>query len=221
MLSTISPLSALWPPSAHSAFAQPQSSDEAAEIKTWLYGLQDGQMFACRGRDYEFDSIMHALQTDHPDAIEASLSPKLTNWEYGVGIKMARSVFLLWETKVEKHDIGSLDLISLLHVCSERVSQPPIPRGLPSAVSNAPTVVILCHGFSPELGPLYPLLIILRDFLTANGFPVIQPDFTATYELLPLTPAPYIHWIYVLMWCGPQVPLRLISRTKRSCLHRT
>jgi hypothetical protein len=180
-LSTILPMSPLWPPCAISTFVPPQTSEEAAAIKTWLYSLADGQAFACRGRDYELNSMLDALKGQVGDAPEAPLSPKFTDWEYGVGIKMKRAIFLLWAAKVEKHDIGSLDLISLLHMCGRTSSNPPISLPPPTACPAKPTVVILCHGFSPELGPSYPLLIILRQFLSAHGYTVIQPDFTHTY----------------------------------------
>lgn len=184
---TISPLSPLWPPSAHSAFICPQTSEEASEIKKWLYGLRDGQAFACRGRDYKLNSMLdalHATDRDANDALETCAPPHVTDWEYGVGIKMNRAVFLLWETKVEKHDIGTVDLITLLHVCGRTVSDPPIhisPSVAPAVCSANPVVIILCHGFSPDHGPSYPLLILLKDVLTARGHHVILPDFTVTY----------------------------------------
>jgi hypothetical protein len=180
-LSTILPMSPLWPPCATSPFAPPQTSEQAAAIKTWLYSLADGQAFACRGRDYELSSILVALRGEDAGALEAPLSPNFTGWEHGVGIKMKRAIFLLWEAKVEKHDIGSLDLISLLHICGQTPSNLPISPPLPAVCSPKPIVVILCHGFSPELGPSYPLLITLCHFLTSLGYPVMQPDFTGTY----------------------------------------
>ena len=131
-LSTILPMSPLWPPCATSPFAPPTTSEAAAAIKTWLYSLADGQAFACRGRDYELSSMLDALRGEVAGALEAPLSPNFTGWEYGVGIKMKRAIFLLWEAKVEKHDIGSLDLISLLHICGQTPSNlpisPPPPR---------------------------------------------------------------------------------------------
>ncbi len=76
--------------------------------------MKDGQLFACRGRDYELASVMSALQNDHADALENAAGPKLTDWEYGVGIKANRAVFLLLGSKVEKQEIGNLDLLSFV-----------------------------------------------------------------------------------------------------------
>jgi len=185
-LSTLaSPISPLWPPDASAAFASPQTFDEAAEVKKWLYGLQDGQIFACRGRDYALNPILAALQHEDPDAlcISTSLPPQLTEWEYGVGIKMDRAVFLLWESKVEKHDIGSLDLVSLLHICGHSGSHPPRCDASNPVAAALPQnlVIILCHGFSPEIGASYPLLIILNNFLSRLGCTVCLPDFRDTY----------------------------------------
>jgi len=184
-LSTLqSPISPLWPPNASAAFACPQTFDEAAEVKKWLYGLQDGQIFACRGRDYALNPILAALQEDDPEdpgSLNASLPPQLTAFDYGVGIKMDRAVFLLWESKVEKHEIGSLDLISLLHICGHSASHPPECDTAPPAADAQKPVIILCHGFSPEIGASYPLLIILDNFLSHLGYTVFKPDFRDTY----------------------------------------
>jgi pimeloyl-ACP methyl ester carboxylesterase len=181
-LSTIeTPLSPLWPPHAGSHFAIPQTPDEAAEVKKWLYSLSDGQIFACRARDYESNEMLAALQKDQPDESEVLPQPKLTDWEYGVGIKSNRAVFLLWESKVEHHEIGSLDLLMLLHVGGKPVCQSLHRLEVNSAAAIKRTVIILCHGFSPEVGPSYPLIIILSHFLTDLGYEVILPDFRGTY----------------------------------------
>ena len=48
-----------------------------------------------------------------------SAARRSQNGSTGVGIKMDRAVFLQWESKGlkgEKHDIGSLDLVPLLHI---------------------------------------------------------------------------------------------------------
>jgi pimeloyl-ACP methyl ester carboxylesterase len=181
-LSTIpSPLSPLWPPHAGSVFACPQTPDEAAQVKRWLYGLSDGQLFACRGRDYEAKQLLAALRGDGPDEPEVLPPPRLSSWEYGVGIKSNRAVYLLWGPKVEKHEIGSLDLLSLLHVGGEPVISSVDLQEAPAAAAPKRAVVILCHGFSPETGPSYPLIVILRNLLTDEGYQVIVPDFRDTY----------------------------------------
>ncbi len=181
-LSTIAtPLSPLWPPHENSLFVCPKTSDEAGEVKRWLYDLQDGQMFACRGRDYELRAMLRALREDNAEALAESLQPQFTDWEYGVGIKKSRSVFLLWGKKVEKHDVGSLDLVSLLHICGQPPPPPQTRREEPAAAETKQAVVILCHGYSPDCGPGYPLLIILKNLLTQMRFTVILPDFRDTY----------------------------------------
>jgi hypothetical protein len=176
-------LSPLWPPHENSLFVCPKTSDEAAEVKRWLYDLQDGQMFACRGRDYRLSAMLQALREDNTEALQDCLHPQFTDWEYGIGIKKSRSVFLLWREKVEKHDVGSLDFVSLLHICGQ--PQPPPPpqtrREEPPAAETKQDVVILCHGYSPDCGPSYPLLIILKNLLTQMRFTVILPDFRDTY----------------------------------------
>ena len=61
--------------------------------------------FACRGRDYELASVVPALQSDHAEAPEDAAEPKLTDCEYGVGVKANRAVFLLWGSKAENEEI--------------------------------------------------------------------------------------------------------------------
>jgi pimeloyl-ACP methyl ester carboxylesterase len=156
-------------------------------VRNWIYSLDDGQLFACRGRDFTTDSMMVVLQSDHLEERESACQMQLTQWEYGVGLKMNRSVFLLWQEKVEKHDIGSLDLVSLLHVCGRADTSPPLYGGV-GALHSAPckkAVIILCHGFSPDVGPRYPLIIILNKFFAHLGYAVVQPNFTDTYAYGP------------------------------------
>jgi hypothetical protein len=54
---------------------------------------------------------MSTLQNYHADALENAAEPKLTDWEYGVGIKANRAVFLLLGSKVENQEIGNQDLL--------------------------------------------------------------------------------------------------------------
>ena len=124
---------------------------------------------------------MSALQNDHADALENAAGPKLTDWDYGVGVKANRAVFLLWGSKVEKQEIGSLDLLSLLHVCGQPGCEPPVGQQAAAAAADKQTVVVLCHGFSPDFGPSYPLISILLHFLTSLGYTVMLPDFRDTY----------------------------------------
>ncbi len=111
-LSTLqTPISPLWPPNASAAFACPQTFDEAAEVKKWLYGLQDGQIFACRGRDYALNPILAALQEDDPEdpgSLNASLPPQFTEFDYGVGIKMDRAVFCFGNQRWKSMKLAAL-----------------------------------------------------------------------------------------------------------------
>ena len=175
------PLSPLWPPHENSLFVLPKTSDEAAEVKRWLYDLQDGHIFACRGRDYQPNAMLRALREENSEPIDGSLHPQFTDWDYGIGIKKARCVFLLWREKVEKHDVGGLDLVSLLHICGHHAPPQPTRPEEPAAAATKQTVVILCHGYSPDSGPSYPLLIILKNLLTQMRYEVILPDFRDTY----------------------------------------
>ncbi len=182
VLTTIeTPLSPQWPPHESSPFACPKTSDEVAEVKRWLYSLQDGQMFACRGRDYKLNAILEELSKDNPEALAESMPPQFTDWEYGIGIKNFRSVFLLWGANVEKHDVGSLDLMSLLQISGRAPSFLQNRRDEQPAAATKRTIIILCHGFSPDHGAGYPLLIILHNFLTHLGCTVLLPDFRDSY----------------------------------------
>ena len=89
----------------------------------------------------------------------------------GVGIKMDRAVYLQWESKVEKHDVGRIDLVPLLHnfghsgpPSSVRCAQVIAPR--PPFAFCAPTPVL---NLVPTLRTLKAALLWCRRSVVADG----------------------------------------------------
>ena len=74
---------------------------------------------------------------------------------------MDRAVYLQWESNVEKHDVGRVDLVPLLHV---RCAQVIAPR--PPFAFCAPTPVL---NLVPTLRTLKAALLWCRRSVVADG----------------------------------------------------
>ena len=104
------------------------------------------------------------------------------------------------------YPIGVLNLSDLLHVCVSPLATPLHVPAPPTIVATAVVtntdsitnntnqstqanqvsfqhnIIILCHGFSPERGPNYLFLVLLKNYFLSLGFTVIEPDFRDTYR---------------------------------------
>lgn len=167
--------------SSSSRYLQPQSPEEAVALRDWLHTLPDGAILPVRGRD-RVAGEYHDAELGESEGAHASdppppLADVFTPWEYGVVLKHARRLFLLWEAVVESYLIDGCDYIDQLHFHEDQRQGAP-----PATAPTAPrAVVVLSHGFSDEVGPNYALVQCLAGFLRANGYRVIVPDYRPRY----------------------------------------
>ncbi len=151
------------------------SIEEAKLIRNWVYDLTDGEMIRCRGRDKIFPLSDHFDTITHePTVSNGSYTP----FEDGLAIKFERQLYFLWQEKVECYDIGIIDFVNLLHfACTPVNTTADIVLPLPATHTNTTNiqvshrkVVVLCHGYSPELGPNYPFISVLKQHIIRSGF---------------------------------------------------
>eukprot|EP01038_Epipyxis_sp_PR26KG_P007674 gene7674-10443_t len=176
------------------SFYEPQSTnyDQIIQLRDWVYGLLDGSILKVRGRDltHVHDDMISVNIMERLGPIDTN-NPLFTEWEYGIAVKFERVLFLLWPEKVERYSIGSIDYINLLHFaaysseCEESLIEiQHNSKSIEAAIDNSDTI-ILCHGFSPEQGPNYPLIKLLIVWLLGfqnKRWNVIIPDFRSTYK---------------------------------------
>lgn len=184
-----------------SLYFVPQSLEEVTELRKWVYELSNGSCIAVRGRDrslpVNWPGPQQADAVDLAEAIvkhRASITDLFTNWELGVALKSNNNLFLMWPAIVECYPIGTIDFLSLLHfrktpklpldrmhICDAKTVSSHVP-GLHQATDK---VIVLCHGFSPDVGPKYAFIQVLQAWLTALGWTVVVPNFTASYAYGP------------------------------------
>jgi hypothetical protein len=150
-----------WEPSLTSEFIVPSNDEEFEQIKNWTLQLSDGEMVPLRGRDIIRDENMSFMN--------------FSEWEYGIGIKLNRRIFLLWGSRVESVLIDGCDYVNQLHYEMNRKYDNILLESAQSISSNL--TIILSHGFSFTDGPNYALIRVLSNILRKHGYSLIIPDF--------------------------------------------
>lgn len=91
------------------------------------------------------------------------------DWDYGIATKSGERLFIHYES----NDAESIRCDSISSKLVEFVQSYPTKK----MKSTTKGVIILSHGWSPQVGPNYPLINALRHIGVTEGFEVIVPDF--------------------------------------------
>lgn len=91
------------------------------------------------------------------------------DWDYGIATKSGERLFIHYES----NDAESIRTDCISSKLVEFVQSFPTKK----AKSATKGVIILSHGWSPQVGPNYPLINALRTIGNSEGFEVIVPDF--------------------------------------------
>ena len=140
-------------PSETNRFLHKKDLNELDEenLREFLAALQDGTMIRCRGRDNTSDE-----------------------WDYGVATKTSNRLYIQYVSA----DTESLSIQSFLPSLVEFVYD-----ALAAPISTPATpekgVIVLSHGWSPSVGPNYPLINELMRLGISHGWHVVVPNFKA------------------------------------------
>lgn len=129
---------------------------DVAILRRQLEQLENGVSVPCRGRDF--------VDQD---------------WDYGFCTKQgAWLCFEYISGDKEKFLIRGVDFFQLVHLALSNVM---LCGSSAISTENKP-IVVLAHGWSPEVGPNYPLIHRLEQCAHEKGWKVIVPDFRPTYK---------------------------------------
>lgn len=123
-------------------------------------------------------------------------------------------MFFLWGSgRTERFAIDIINFEDLVHFVD-----PNKPRATDSPLLSAPSkpslpghVLILSHGWSPTVGPNYPIIRTLTWLAENAGWQVIVPNFIPSYKMGSLRGrAERVNLVYQEMLCLPEKPVRLV-----------
>ena len=138
-------------------------SDTLAHLRRELHQLADGTTVPCRGRDNKYDGA----------------------WDYGFCTKMGPHLSFQYRSgDKECFSIDGVNFVDLVHLAVKRplLSSPSGINMLSPSKRAAKPIVLLAHGWSPQVGPNYPVIRLLAARARERGCRVIVPDFRPTYS---------------------------------------
>jgi pimeloyl-ACP methyl ester carboxylesterase len=154
-----------WFPFEEDEYLELTDIPEAENMKEYLLTLPDGSCLPVRARDwYSVNSF--------------------TEWSTGVAIKNGTKLWYLYETGViETFFIKETNFLELVQFVKPRAQdRHPLQRSNNIPLENPNKVVVISHGWSPELGPDYPLLRTLQSVAIRLGWKTVVPDYRASYK---------------------------------------
>lgn len=130
-------------------------------LRRQLSRLPDGAVLVCRGRD----------NLDVEETAE--------EWDYGFCQKRGADLFFAYASgDAECFSIGGVNFVHLVHLA---LRSPAVIQENAPAMTRQQPVLVLAHGWSPQVGPRYPLIQRMEAHALRKGWKVIVPDFRPAY----------------------------------------
>ncbi|MDP2438773.1 MAG: alpha/beta hydrolase [archaeon] len=246
-----------WYPTAEDGFLEPPADeDEHEALQRVLTSLPDGSTLPCRGRDRiglggkSFTEwsygvcikyTMEESDSSEKGGIERERDQareQQSNSQGGAKEK-APLLFFLWDNgRTERYGLDVVNFVDLVQFVDPDNRAPvSLPFSSPSSSSSSSLsdkVVIFAHGWSPSVGPNYPLIRTLQHVAAAAGWRTIVPSFVGSYrmgsqrsraervatvfeELLCLEPRPSIVALVGHSQGGAAVALACVPRVVEAC----
>ncbi|CAB9503250.1 expressed unknown protein [Seminavis robusta] len=138
---------------------------EDEHLRAALLSLPDGVAVPVRGRDYKV----------------VPSSPRregYTEFDYGTAIKSGCRLFFMYTSgDIESIVIETINLRELVHFVSLSMTVP--TAAVPAADPRC--LVVISHGFSPDVGPDYPIVRTMVTVAQSRGWRVLIPDYRESY----------------------------------------
>lgn len=152
-----------WPNAMSHSFLQAKSYRDAERMHRLLKALPYGVFIPCRGRNHVYDEwdYGYCTKTKHR-SIEDSLS------------------FWYQSGDTESLPTRGIDFRKLVHLAVRYETNS--STDIHATCQQIRPVVLVAHGWSPAVGPHYPLIQNLEHHARMLGCQVVVPDFRPTYK---------------------------------------
>lgn len=150
-----------WWADPRDTFYLPDTTQKVSRLRTALHSLPDGSTLPIRGRNFANEKF-----------------------DYGVAVKASSRLFFINESgDVESFPIDYINFSHLVHFVSERKGSIREEELLhQNVMTDLNHLVVIRHGYSPQVGPDYPLVRTLEAVARSRGWRMLVPDYRESYS---------------------------------------